>query len=225
MSKLLNECLCLLQEAFDELHSTVLEEIKDPARYIGRHHDYPRISILESGFPLFREYGFYDDDAPKDYTGMRWGSLFLMRPFQATTKRDFPLHEKLVAFLNSNELGKSFYEDHLGKLHIDNLIEGCVERYLHINGTGKLDSKRRDDIILQVLFGVVVDPLPVRLVVSIALIYFSADHFRLNKSSYIMRLSQPLQLSRSRIDSYGSSANSSVVGAATHAFVSMVHSE
>src|SRR6267142_4810768 len=67
------ELLCYLElfaAAFDELHGAVIKQANAPGQYIGPHHDYPTMSKLDSGFPIFHEEGFYRDKSPRDYVGM-----------------------------------------------------------------------------------------------------------------------------------------------------------
>src|SRR5882672_5521722 len=77
--------------AFDELQDAVINQIKTPDQYISPHHDYPVMSRLDSGFPSFRESGFYRDNAPKDYVStVRPHSLIGLLGGLTPPKREFP---------------------------------------------------------------------------------------------------------------------------------------
>ena len=60
----------LFAGAFDELHTAVIKQVNAPGQHIRPHHDYPVMSLLDSGFPSFHESGFYQDSAPRDYVSM-----------------------------------------------------------------------------------------------------------------------------------------------------------
>jgi hypothetical protein len=213
----------LLQGAFDELHSAVVEKVNDPSQYVGTHQDYPRIGFLDSAFPYFTEMGFYDQQAPRDYVGVCKSPGFFAAFSYAGSEKDFPIGSKLVAFLESSPIGERFRLGDLDSgidIMVSSLMSDCVERYLQIYGTGELDKKRRDETLRLVFVGTTSEVLQLRLVVPIALTHFDIDHFRLDESAYITRLSRPMKLSRSRISSGGSGAVRNVIGAATHAFVS-----
>jgi hypothetical protein len=57
----------LFADAFDELHNAVIKQVDVPGQYIRPHHDYPVMSLLDSGFPSFHESGFHLDSAPRNY--------------------------------------------------------------------------------------------------------------------------------------------------------------
>jgi hypothetical protein len=83
----------LFAGAFDELHGAIIKQINTPGQYIGPHHDYPVMSMLDSGFPSFHEAGFNRDNSPRDYVGIfRPRGLFgllggIGRPEQGFPKR------------------------------------------------------------------------------------------------------------------------------------------
>jgi hypothetical protein len=62
--------------------------------------------------------------------------------------------------------------------------------------------------------------LGLRLVVPITMTHFEVDHFHLTETTCIARLPRKMQLARARMSTLGTGAVESVVGAATHAFVS-----
>jgi len=60
----------LFASAFDELHDAVTKHAQRKGQYIGPHHEYPNMSLLDSGFPHFTEAGFHNDNSPRDYVGI-----------------------------------------------------------------------------------------------------------------------------------------------------------
>lgn len=104
---------------------------------------------------------------------------------------------------------------------VDHLVDDAVERYLHVYGLDTpIDHKRRDDVIRPLLLGTLWRRLELRLVVPITMTHFDVDHFPLTETAYIARLPKKIQLARARMGTHGTGAVQSVVGAATHAFVS-----
>ncbi|MBR1227026.1 hypothetical protein JQ600_19025 [Bradyrhizobium sp. AUGA SZCCT0176] len=218
----------LFAAAFDELHSAVVKQAKVPTQYIGPHHDYPVMSKLDSGFPFFNETGFYRDSSPRDYVGMlRPRTLGGILGGYARPEIGFPMGAELASFLRSHEIGKRLdlsrpiIDDIVSDHAIDALVGDAVERYLHLYGlNAPIIAKRRDAIIRPLVFGTIFQSLDLRLVVPIALTHFEVDHFPLTETTYIVRMPKKLQLGRAQISTRGSGAVRTVVGAATHAFVS-----
>lgn len=216
----------LFEAAFDELHSAVVKHVKTPGTYVGPHHDYPIMSWLESGFPSFTEFGFYKEGAPKKYVStLRPQSLADMLSKRERPKIDLPKGTELAAFLRNHDIGKrfdltSFFDGTPYDGQVDRLVGDAVERYLQQHGIDQpIDGKRRNAVVWPLLLGTVAKKLDLRLVVPITMTGFEVDHFRLTETSYITRLPRKLQLARSQINTLGTGAVSSVVGAATHAFV------
>jgi hypothetical protein len=213
----------LFADAFDELHSAVIEQVNNPGRYIGPHHDYPVMSWLDSGFPSFRESGFYDDKSPRDYvsTVRPRGLLGMLGGGSSPPESGFSKGAELASFLQTHEIGKRL---DLAPMHtwiVDQLVADAVERYLHLYGLKALvDPRRRDAIIRPLVFGTILPRLDLRLVVPITMTHFEVDHFSLTETTYIARIPKRLQLARARMRTWGSGAVQMVVGAATHAFVS-----
>ena len=218
----------LFRAAFDELHEAVVNCIKTPGHHILPHHGYPTMSLLDSGFPSFRDFNFYDDQAPRDYVGSvrprGLASLFGGRKFP---KLSFPRSAELAAFLREHDIAKRLglerfvFDGVASDFLVDRLVDDAVERYLHLHGLeAPIDGERRDAIIEPLLVGTSSPSLKLRLVVPIAMTHFNIDRFPLTKTAYIVRLPRKLQLSRVRIGTQGTGAVENVVGAATHAFVS-----
>jgi hypothetical protein len=218
----------LLAAAFDELHGAVIGQIRTPAQYIGPHHDYPVMSLLDSGFPYFSESGFYENNAPRNYVGtVRPNSLGGLFAGLNHPKMEFPRGAELASFLRGHEIGERLnlsrfvHDGTVSDWRVDKLVNGAVERYLYLHGLdARVDANRRDAIIRPLVFGTIWRRLDLRLIVPIAVTHFEVDHFRLNETSYIARIPKRLQLARARMSTLGSGAAQMVVGAATHAFVS-----
>lgn len=218
----------LFAAAFAELHGAVIKQANTPGQYIGPHHDYPTMSKLDSGFPVFHEEGFYRDSSPRDYVGMlRPRTLAGLLGGYARPPVGFPKGAELASFLRSHDIGKKLdldrpiYKDMVSDHSIDSLVRDAVERYLHLHGlNAPVDTKRRDAVIRPLVFGTIFRSLDLRLVVPITMTQFEVDHFPLTETTYISRIPKRLQLGRARISTGGSGAVRTVVGAATHAFVS-----
>lgn len=218
----------LFSAAFDELHRAILKHMKMPGHYVGPHHDYPIMSDPETGFPTFREVGFFSDSAPLDYVGsIRSRSLADVLSGRKFPKISFPQGAELAGFLRHHDIGKRLglerfvYEEKTWDGPVDNLVNYAVERYLHLYGVeATIDVKRRDSVIHPLLMGTVVRRLDLRLVVPITMTRFDVDHFALTEDDYIARLPKKIQLARARLGTRGTGVEQTVVGAATHAFVS-----
>lgn len=97
----------LFRAAFDELYEAAINYVKTPGNYVGAHHDYPTMSYLDSGFPSFRDIGFYNDQAPRDYVGsIRPRGLAALLSGREFPKLSFPKGAELAAFLREHEIGK-----------------------------------------------------------------------------------------------------------------------
>lgn len=220
--------LQLFEAAFDELHGAVTAQVNKPGQYIGPHHDYPVMSLLESDFPSFHESGFYRDDSPRDYVGtMRPRGLAGLLIGYQRPEAGFPKGTELASFLRRHDIGKQLnldepiYDGTFSDWTVDRLVGDAVERYLHLHGLyAPIETERRKAVILPLMFGTIRRQLGLRLVVPITLTHFEVDHFRLTETTYIARLPKKLQLARARMSTLGSGAVQNVVGAATHAFVS-----
>jgi hypothetical protein len=213
----------LFAAAFDELHDAVIEQVKTPGQYISPHHDYPEMSRLDSGFPSFRESGFYQDNAQRDYVStVRPHSLVHLLGGLTLPTRTFPQGAALASFLRGHEIGERLdlsrydYEGTPSDFRVDRLVNDAVERYLHLHGLdAPVDAKRRDAIIRPLVFGTIWRSLDLTLLVPIAMTHFELDHFPLTETSYIARIPKRLQLGRARMNTLGSGAVRMVVGAAT----------
>lgn len=226
--KELQEYIEKFEAAFDELHEAVVKRAKTPGRYISPHHDFPRMSLLDSGFPSFRQSGFYDDSSPRDYLSvMRLDGLPGLLGGYLRPEVGFPKGDELVDFLKTHDIGKRLprredtFDGKLLRWQVDRLVGEAVERYLHLYG---LDTPvvpdRRRKIVLPLARGTVMHTLNLRMVAPIAMTHFEVDHFPLSDTTYIVRIPKKLQLARARMNTLGTGAGGMVVGAATHAFVS-----
>lgn len=209
------------EAAFDELHGAVVRQAKEPGQYIAPHSDYPVMSLLDGGFPAFREVGFFQDSAPRHYVSMfrprgLLGALFgYQRP-----ENGFPRGAELAEYLRTHDVGKRLNLEK-SDLSVDLLVGDAVERYLHMYGLdAPIDSWRRHRVLLPLFLGTLKPQLELRLVIPIAMTHFDIDHFPLSETSYIARMPKRLQLARARMSTLGTGAAQMVVGAATHAFVS-----
>lgn len=207
----------LFEIAFFELHAAVLSHVGQQGQYVGAHGDYPKMSKLGNGFPMFRESGFFDDKSPRHYVNAvkPRGLMGLLDGLKRPTL-EFPAGDELGAFLRDHDIGAR------NDWPSDYLVCDAVERYLHLHGlAAPIDRKKLNAVILPLLWGTAVKGgLSLRLVAPIVLTKFEVDHFRLNETAYITRIPPRLQLARARLRTMGTGAEEMVVGAATHAFVS-----
>jgi len=214
--------------AFDELHDAVVKHVREPGRFIRTHYDYPEMSTLSSGFPSFREMGFYDGKAPRDYVGtVRPRGLAAILSGEKFPKLNLPKSAQLAEFLRTHEIGRRLgldrfvFDGKASDVPVDHLVDDAVERHLQLCGLAHpINGKRRSDVIRPLLLGATSRRLKLRLVVPIAVTSFDVSHFPLTDTAYIARLPRKLQLARARIGTTGTGAAENVVGAATHAFVS-----
>ncbi|MDP3692630.1 HEPN domain-containing protein [Bradyrhizobium sp.] len=218
--------MSLFEEAFDELHRAVTEQIGKSTVRLRSHYDYPIMSSLDSGFPTFREAGALDPDSPKDYVGTVSPRGLLALFDGAQPKIALPKITELASFLHTHVIGtaldleKWVYKGKVSELPVETLVRDAVERYIHLHGLGPIDSKLRFRVIWPLISGSFGGTLQLRLVVPIAVTHFEFDYFRLSERSYIARIPKRLQLARARMSTRGSGAEEMVVGAATHAFIS-----
>lgn len=216
----------LFAYAFDELHDAVKEHASKPGQHIRPHHDYPIMSWLDSGFPSFRELGFYNDKSPRDYVGMvRPRGLLGLITGGYTSQSTFPKGAELASFLRTHKIGSRLglgaHKNLFSDRPIERLVAEAVDRYMHLYGlNATIEAQRRDAVIRRLVFGTVSRPLNLRLVVPITMTHFEVDHFQLTETTYIARIPKKLQLARARMTTLGSGAVQMVVGAATHALVS-----
>ena len=155
----------LFEAAFDELHELVVKQVTTSGQHVSVHYDYPIMSTLDSGFPSFREAGFYEGDTPRNYVGtVRPRGLVALLSGHTQPKHDFPKSAELSAFLSSHDIGKRLGRAPAvsdGALSnwthwtVDGLVGDAVERYLHLNGLdAPVEAKRRSNVI----WPVVVEP-------------------------------------------------------------------
>ena len=219
----LSEYANRLIEAFDELHSAVLEKLSSPLKQqIPAHYNFPSISINKnSGFPTISEIGPFSSSRPLDYGRAFNPSLGGLITGVSTTTPDFSAGRRLREFINSSSISEKFGPAGIIRnYYLDRLIECCVDRYFHRYGTSPVEAGKRNRILRFVFNGTTRDILDVSLVCPIALTHFTFDHLRLTGTAYIARIPEKLQLARASVRRGGSGATEEVSSAATHAFVS-----
>lgn len=207
------------ETAFDELHQAVVRYSKTPGQYISPHHDYPIMSILDSGFPSFHEAGFYRDSAPRDYVSiLRPRGLVGLLSGYERPKVGFPKGAELAEYLRTHDIGKRLnlkghvYEGKASDGPVDRLVGDAVERYLQLHGLDEtIEPQRRTEVIMPILWGTVTHNLSLRLVAPITMTHFDVDHFPLSESTYITRIPKKLQLARARMSTRGTGAVQMVV--------------
>lgn len=212
----------LFKEAFDEQYDAVLNAIKSGERRPGTHISYPRLTLLDSGFPSMDEVGVYGN-APLHYmTAIAPRSLAgLLGGFVGKTT-ELPKLDAMMKFLAKSEFSERLeITDETHSWIMGLRVGDVVERYLHRYGIeNALIEAKRDDLIWPIVMGMVMKTLHMRLVVPIALTHFDVARFRLTDSSYIFRLPKRMQMARFAVNHVGAGVPKMVVHAATHAFVS-----
>lgn len=124
--------LSRLEAAFDELHGTVLRQVKI-AQYIRPHHDYPVMSTLDAGFPSFHDPGIYQDGAPRHYVStVRPRGLLGLFSGSPLPDLAFPEGAALAEFLRTHDIGKRLnllqhvYDGKASDWTVDNLVGDAV---------------------------------------------------------------------------------------------------
>ncbi|ARM88984.1 hypothetical protein RHEC894_CH02697 [Rhizobium sp. CIAT894] len=217
----------LFVAAFDELHRAVIERVRKPDTYLTPHYDYPVMSQLQSGFPSFREAGGFDEKSPRNYVGALLPNTIALALMGSKRPKEGLTHgSEFADFLKKHAIGDRLRhgaytaEDDLITWRAERLVAEAVERYFHLYGLdAEISANRRDLLISGLIGGTINRSFDLTLIVPIAMTQFNVRNFRLTPTSYIMRLPKRLQLARARMNTIGSGAEASVMGAATHAFV------
>lgn len=157
------------EAAFDELHKAVVTQATSEGNYIGPQHNYPQMSVLDSGFPSFRRYGFYDNNAPLNYTGVfRSSGLLAIFAGHLLPNAGFPKIEELADFLRKHDIGKRLglsepgYDGRLKNWPVDRLVGDAVERYIHLHGLdAPVETLRRKKVLMPLILGTVARSLRV----------------------------------------------------------------
>ena len=212
----------LFKAAVDEHHEAVVRAIKSGQRRPATHHDYPRYTELESGFPSMHEIGAFGS-APTHYlTAIGARSIAGLLGGFIAEQTELQSLRTLTEFLVKSEFASHLgITDQTSSWVIGLRVGDVVERYLHRYGVDTpLIEDKRDKLIWPIVSGMVLKTMRMRLVVPITLTHFEVDRFRLTDSTFIMRLPKKMQLSRVAVDRYGAGVTKMVAHAATHAFVS-----
>lgn len=217
----------LFNDAIKEGLSLAKEAI-DTGTYLFRHFEYPTIIYNSSnGMPTF---GKARRDNPIDY-GCIFRSnslLFLLSKTKPIFPEErFPNTEKLINYCRQSTLIKSAilgsYDESIFKGTVEyrlrEIIGDCVDRYIHVFQTLEPTKENISAITLPIFKALTYGTLDVSIVIPIAIVPFKFNRIKIAPKTYIMKMDDSFQLSRSMIRNYGSGAHEHVVGAATHAFV------
>ncbi len=218
--RLVNGLVAHFAAAFNELHAKTVEAMRANRRF-SRHYDYPKQS--DNGeFPFFRGARFFDETAPPDYVGTvrpvgLLGALMKTAPVTGA----FPEIDRLKQYISDHGLAERIVSGSYGcNFRLDEMINQCVERYVHMYGSEPIEDEKRNRILAALIRAMFWDELPMSIVAPVTLTHFEIDHFRLNETTYITKIPKGIQIARSRIAGHGSGVVDTVAGAATHCFVS-----
>jgi hypothetical protein len=214
--------LKLFGEAFDEQYAAVKAALASEENRAIRHFDYPRLLIMDSGFPSMHEMGSWGEVPTHYMTAIGPRSLVGLLGGYIGEKTQSPKIAELTKFLAGSVFAKHLgIADESDDWTVALRVGDAVERYLHRYGVDRpLNEAKRDRLIFPIVTGMIAKTLYMRLVVPIVLTHFDVDRFRLTDSTYILRLPQKMHLSRFAVDRIGSGVTKMVAHAATHAFVS-----
>jgi hypothetical protein len=213
-----------LFELFSGAIETALEYVhlaKTGKTHIGKHDNWPELRWHEeSGLPWVTS----SSQGPENYADAVQGLYsalyaigFHEEPLDFTKEKNFVA---LVEYVKTqprllNYLGSDF--PNFGPSHLQGMVANILDRYINVNKTNELDSAKLLPIYLPMeapLFGEV---LPIIVVVPILFLKFGFPQFQLSKFISIETISDELHLARGWRGSFGSSDNSLVESAATHA--------
>lgn len=214
--------LTLFREAFDEQYHAVKAALASGGDRAIRHFDYPRLTIMQSGFPSMDEMGAWGDVPIHYMTAIGPRSFIGLLGGYVGQKTQSPKIDELTKFLAASVFAKHLgIENESDSWTVALRVGDAVERYLHRYGVeSQLIEAKRDRLIWPIVTGMIAKTLYMRLVVPIVLTHFDVDRFRLTDSTYILRLPKKMQLARFAVDRIGSGVTKMVAHAATHAFVS-----
>src|SRR6266404_1582090 len=213
-----------LFELFCDAIETALEYVrlaKTGKTQIGKHNNWPELEWHdENGLPWVKT----SSQGPENY-GDAIGGLysFLWAVGSEEKPLDFRKEQTFIALIDyaksQSDLRNYLMFDYhdWGTSHLRGMVADVLDRYIHVNKTKGLDRAKLLPIYLPMEKRLFERVLPVVLVVPILFLKFELRHFQLSEFISIDKISDELHLARGWRGSLGSSDNSLVESAATHA--------
>jgi hypothetical protein len=215
-----------------ELASTCIGEAHELVRarealdaWIPSVSQYPSLSQFDFGWPNI-SHSVLGSNVPH-YSGLFGPVKSDMLPFAYS---DIAHMEELVGFARTHERLADYYSlpidgetaDRLFRMQVADIVVDVLDRALHLYGDEFSDDQLRE-VYAEFEMGVLVEPLPVAIVVPVALTPFDFDgRVEISEGLGLERMSDEWQLARApKGQQHGEGAGASpvVVGAATHALV------
>ena len=197
--------------------------------HISRHFKWPSMSKYDfpSGMPSFSESSF-SDGQPYDYTSVFQKQWRDKPEIEITELTGYPDYQSYAmnneGFRNKfgvNEEKDKENEYKIFKICIQSVAESIIERYLHMYREDKDEFsieyfKRIYQPIENSIFN---KKLNIDIVIPILFLKFNFEKFEIDSNTYIEKMDNIMQLSRTRISNYAVPVNQTVIGSATHALV------
>jgi len=216
---LLATSLGLFLDAFNEVHALALQNLATMGSSLHANTRYPAIEVLDSGMPSIGKASI-KSVAPPDYEYLLRKSGIFSGPLSQLSGRELPGVVALTDFCKRNKLSWSrepgVWDD---SFEVKLAVERCVIHALFRYG-GNAPSKLQTGLIIRPYWMALFrDQLPLAIIVPVCLTHFEVARFRLDESTFITRISDPIQLSRSMMVDFRGGTTEMVSNAATHAFV------
>ncbi|UQZ56518.1 hypothetical protein C2H96_19510 [Bacillus subtilis] len=224
MLKVRNEELCMhlynvTSSAFEKINSI----IREGKTYIPRYFNWPVMSKeFENGLPRFSEDSF-SEKRPIDYKGFFEGQE--KQPQVKITELDGYNEYEQYAMANT-DLAKKYappsgdVNGKVFKVMIQLLFESLVERYFNLYGfNDTFDLEKFKYIYIPIENSIYDEELFIDIVVPLLFVKFDFDFLKLNDNTYIERMDEIMQLSRTGITEYSVPVNKTALNATTHALV------
>jgi hypothetical protein len=227
--------LRLAQKTFLEWHSKAVEALQSPSFYVPAYSGYPQMHISErTGMPWFNTTPYSAiDKAPKKYSSLfpHGGGLLtslLTTTSKVVTEEESETFNKLITWVSKNKELMSYYEppsDDLTALYIiksdlGSSIAYAIESCLLKEGIKAAKSEDFVRYFRPYAQAILQKKTHFSFIVPILGIRFPIEHFRINETTFLMKMSPTLQKSRSQIRDYTGNTDDGTVHLATHALVS-----
>ena len=203
----------------------IVSEHERQNKHIGTHVNFPEVNEFASGLPLFTVH-LVSETAPKNYGLIFSGDI---RPDKIPDWQQYyelaQTHPALVKYYSDYAVHEFNTEEEqsvrtiMHMFMIGHTITNLIDRFIHITHQTEFDEVAFRKIYLQWKEGAFATRLCFDVVIPILLVDFDFDEIDLPEDARIERMDDHFQLARSRESRYTVSANGSVVGAATHAFI------
>jgi len=220
---LFNYLFMVTKNALEKIEG-VLENSYD---FSFRHFEWPVQSRygFPNGMPSFSTSSTFEKN-PRDYTRIFNERLRSKPEIDITELEGFP--EYYDHAINSEVFMQRFFiesekgenDKRLLDISIKSIPESLIERYLHIYGEQAEFTEDGFKCIYKPVENYIYnDVLKLDIVVPILFIKFEFDNFKINSNTFVEKMDDSMQLSRTNISNYAVPIHKTVVGSATHALV------